>query len=113
MIEAYNHEVTKREAAAGLVQKFKFSEQTQACEIGGGYKIIELEAPRTYWDQTLKELDLKARYRIDVLLIKRKFPPRTITIPGGDETIKQGDLLILAGLEESLARIQSEPYEPS
>lgn len=113
VIEAYNHEVMKREAAAGLVQKFKFAQQTQACEMGGGYKIMELEAPQAFWDQTLKDLNLKARYRIDVLLIKRKYPPRTITIPGGDEKIKQGDQLILAGLGDSLTRIQSEPPEPS
>ncbi len=108
VIEAYNHEVMKREAAAGLVSKFKFSAQTQAYEIGGGYKIMEIEAPRAFWDLTLKELDLKARYRIDVLLIKHKYPPRTITIPGADEVIKQGDQLILAGLEESLIRITAE-----
>jgi CIC family chloride channel protein len=108
VIEAYNHEVMKREAAAGLVRKFKFGAQTQAYEIGGGYKIMEIEAPRAFWDLTLKELDLKARYRIDVLLIKHKYPPRTITIPGADEVIKQGDQLILAGLEESMIRITTE-----
>jgi CIC family chloride channel protein len=98
----------KREAASGLIRKFKFTEQTQACEIGGGYKIMEIEAPRAFWDLTLKELDLKARYRIDVLLIKRKYPPRTITIPGADEVIKRGDQLILAGLEQSLTRINGD-----
>ncbi len=108
VIEAYNHEVTMREAASGLVQKFKFAEQTQVCEIGGGYTIMELEAPEVFWDQTLRELDLKARYRIDVLLIKRKFPPLTITIPGADEAIRKGDQLILAGLAESLNRILAE-----
>ncbi len=108
VIEAYNHEVTKREATAGLIRKFKFAEQTQACEIGGGYKIIEIEAPEVFWDQTLKELNLKARYRIDVLLIKRKYPPLTITIPGADEIIRKGDQLILAGLDESLNHILAE-----
>jgi uncharacterized protein with PhoU and TrkA domain len=69
---------------------------------------MEIEAPEVFWDQTLKELDLKARYRIDVLLIKRKYPPLTITIPGADEAIRKGDQLILAGLEESLNRILAE-----
>jgi CIC family chloride channel protein len=105
VIEAYNHEVLMREAASGLVSKFKFAEQTKACELGGGYKLIEIEAPRQFWDRTLKDLDLKARFRTDVLLIKRKFPPRTITIPAADEVIKEGDQLILAGLEESLTKI--------
>jgi CIC family chloride channel protein len=97
----------KKEAASGIVQKFKFTELTQACDIGAGYKIMEIEAPPYFWDKSLKELNLKALYRIDVLLIKRKYPPQTITIPTADETIKQGDLLIIAGLEDSLAKITS------
>ncbi len=113
VIEVYNHEVMKREAASGLVQKFKFAVQSQAQEMGGGYKIMELAAPRSFWNQTLKELDIKARYHVDILLIKHRFPPRTITIPGGDEMIKQGDQLILVGMEDALTRIQSEPSEPS
>ncbi len=108
VIEAYNHEVMKREAASGLVRRFKFAEETGACDLGGGYKIMELEAPSLFWDRTLKDLDLKALHRIDVLLIKRRYPPRTITIPGADEVIRKGDQLILAGLEESLSRIAAD-----
>jgi len=43
-----------------------------------------------------------------VLLIKRKYPPLTITIPGADEIIRKGDQLILAGLDESLNHILAE-----
>ena len=41
-------------------------------------------------------------------MIKRKYPPRTITIPGADEVIKRGDQLVLAGLEESLTSITAD-----
>ena len=43
---------------------------------------------------------------IDVLLIKRKFPPLTITIPSADEVIRKGDLLVLAGLAENIKKIE-------
>lgn len=105
VIEAYNHEIIKREAASGLIKKFEFADLSRAREIGAGYKIMEIEAPPIFWGKTLKQLNLKALYRIDVLLIKRKYPPQTITIPSADETIKQGDLLIIAGLEDSLFKI--------
>jgi CIC family chloride channel protein len=105
VIEAYNHEIAKREAASGLVQKFKFAEQSKAREIGGGYTLMEIEAPRVFWEKNLKELNLKALYRIDVLLIKRRYPPQTITIPSADEVIQQGDQLIIAGQGDSLSKI--------
>jgi len=105
VIEAYNHEIIKREAASGLVQKLKFTQLTKSFDIGTGYKIMEVEAPEIFWNKSLKDLNLKAEHRIDVLLIKRKFPPQTITIPSATETIRRGDMLILAGLEANLTEI--------
>jgi CIC family chloride channel protein len=110
VIEAYNHEIMKREAASGLVQKLKFSQLTKSFDIGAGYRVMEIEAPPFFWNKTLKALNLKAEYRIDVLLIKRKFPPQTITIPAAEETIKQGDQLIIAGLEESVSKIANPHF---
>jgi len=105
VIEAYNHEIIKREAAAGLMQKMKFTSALKSFDFGSGYKIVEMDAPPAFWNKSLKELNLKALYRIDVLLIKRKFPPQTITIPSATEVIRKGDRLILAGLEENVTKI--------
>ncbi len=104
-IEAYNHEIIKREATAGLVQKLKFTQPNKTYDLSAGYKIMEVEAPSIFWDKSLKELNLKALHRIDVLLIKRKYPPLTITIPSAEEVIRKGDVLIMAGLEENIAKI--------
>ena len=105
VIEAYNHEIAKIEAASGLVQKLKFTHQTKTIDLGKGYTIMEIDAPSSFWNKTLKDLNLKAFYRIDVLLIRRKFPPQTITIPSAGEVIRKGDVLILAGLNENIKKI--------
>ena len=105
VIEAYNHEVAKREAASGLVQKLKYTHIAKMMDIGKGYRIIETEAPSAFWDKSLKALNLKALYRIDVLLIRRKSPPQTITLPSADEVIRKGDTLILAGHADNIQKI--------
>jgi len=105
VIEAYNHEILKREAVSGLAEKLKFTQLTKSFHISAGYNIMEIEAPSFFLDKTLKELNIKARFRADILLIKRKFPPQTIPIPPADEIIKEGDQLIIAGPEESLNKI--------
>ena len=104
-IEAYNHEVAKREAASGLVQKLKYTHIAKMMDIGKGYRIIETEAPSAFWDKSLKALNLKALFRIDVLLIRRKSPPQTITLPSADEIIRKGDILILAGHADNIQKI--------
>jgi len=105
VIEAYNHEIIKKEAVEGIVQKLKFSTQSKSFDIGTGYKIMEVEAPAPFLDKSLKELNLKAVHRIDILLIKRKYPPQTIPIPSAEEVIKKGDILVLAGLTENIMNI--------
>jgi len=111
VIEAYNHEIIKREAAAGLVKRMKFTTDVQSFDFGSGYICMEIDAPPTFWNKTLKELDLKALHRIDVLLIKRKFPPQTITIPPGNEAIRKGDRLIIAGPGANISKIMSGKKE--
>ena len=111
VIEAYNHEIIKREAAAGLVQKMKFTTDMQSFDFGTGYKFMEIDAPSAFWNKSLKELDLKALHRIDVLLIKRKYPPQTITIPSGNEVIRKADRLIIAGPEANISEIMSGKRE--
>ncbi len=105
VIEAYNHEITKKEAASGLIQKLKFTHETKTIDLGKGYTIMEIDAPSDFWNKSLKELNLKALYRIDVLVIKRKYPPQTIPVPSADEVIHKGDLLILTGLAENIEKI--------
>jgi len=105
VIEAYNNEIIKREAASGIAQKLKFVQPNKSFDMGTGYKIMEVEAPSIFWNKSLKELNVKAVYKIDVLLIKRKFPPRTITLPSADELIQKDDTLVIAGLEENIAAI--------
>ncbi len=105
VIEAYNHEITKKEAASGLIQKLKFTAETKTIDLGKGYTVMEIDAPSEFWNKSLKELNLKALYRFDVLLIKRKYPPQTIPVPSADEVIHKGDLLILTGLTESIEKI--------
>jgi len=105
VIEAYNHEITKKEAASGLIQKLKFTHETKTIDLGKGYTIMEIDAPFDFWNKSLKEINLKALYRIDILLIKRKYPPQTIPVPSADEVIRKGDILILTGLSESIEKI--------
>ena len=107
-IEAYNHEITKKEATSGLVQKLKFTHLTKTVDIGKGYRIMEIDAPSSFWEKSLKGLNLRAHHKIDVLLIKRKIPFQTITLPSADEVIRKGDTLILAGHADSLKKISKD-----
>lgn len=112
VIEAYNHEIMKREAASSLANKLKFTQMTKTFDIGSGYQVMEIDAPAAFTGRSLKQLNLKASDRIDVLVIKRRYPPRTIPIPAADEVIEVGDTLVLAGRESDISRVVSDCTQP-
>jgi CIC family chloride channel protein len=107
LIEAYNNEITKREAIQGLISKLKFTHEAKSIEIGHGIVIEEINSLPWFWNKTLRDLNLKAKYGIEVILIKRKYPPLTIPLPSSNEIIKKGDILILAGPRQNITKLLS------
>ncbi len=87
-------------------------------ELAPGYRIEEIKAPPTFANRTLRELDLRRRYGVSVLAIRR-FVPRVqestgevdveekVVVPGPDDTIMEGDVLITLGKVEDLERLRA------
>jgi len=105
LIEAYNNEILRRETVQGLINKLKFTHDSESINLGRGYIIREVEAPENFWGKNLKDLNLKAEYKIEIVLIKKKYPPTTIPLPAASNIIEKGDILILAGPQENLDKL--------
>ena len=59
------------------------------------HTIAEAEAPEKWWKKSLMELNLRAKYNINVLVIKRG--EEVIVNPAAEEEILEGDHLIVIG----------------
>ncbi len=68
-----------------------------------GYSIFEIRAPRKTHGKSLKELDLRRRYGITVLAIKRR--DRVIVNPSAEDKVEEGDILLALGSEEKVAKL--------
>ncbi|NMB45009.1 MAG: TrkA family potassium uptake protein [Firmicutes bacterium] len=73
-------------------------------ELAPGYSIIEVVAQGKYSGRTLKELDLRARYGVSIMAIKRG--AEVIVAPGANDYIQTGDQLIAIGKDEMLERFE-------
>ena len=65
-----------------------------------GYSIFEIKAPRRITGKTLKELDLRRRYGITVLVIKRG--DKVIVNPSATDRIEPDDVLLVLGSGEDV-----------
>ncbi len=68
-----------------------------------GHSIFEIEAPENLIGKTLRELDLRNRFGINVLVIKRG--KEVIVNPKAHEVVREGDILLVLGNEENLSKI--------
>lgn len=71
-------------------------------DLGGDEALIEAEVPGEWVDKTLAELQLSRKSGLTVLAVKPKGAPGTI--PTGDTTLHEGDVIVVAGNKTDLDR---------
>ncbi len=76
-------------------------------EISPEYTVQEFKAKKEFIGKTLSELDLRKKYGVAVLAIKRE--SQMIILPDADEKIRKEDVLLAAGKTKNIRRdIHSE-----
>jgi len=69
-------------------------------ELAPNYCIVELRAPQDFVGKTLGQLELRRRYGINVLALKRG---REVLIsPGAEDYIEEGDILVVLGEQDKI-----------
>lgn len=72
-----------------------------------GYGIQELAPPEKFIGKTLKDLDLRNKYGIQVIAIRELIPEKITFVPKADFLIKDSDILVIMGDEKALGKINS------
>jgi trk system potassium uptake protein len=111
--EVFNPE---EEAARNMVQRLTISNIRNYFELADGFSLVEVEAPPGVVGRPLRELDLRKRFRVNLIAIKRMAtgPDGTPVIkefkavPMPEDVIHAGDVLALAGSVLDLARFVGE-----
>ncbi len=72
-------------------------------ELSPDYSIVEIKAPDEFKNKSLGELNLRAKYGISVMTIKKE--DSIIVAPGADSLIEESDTLIIITNNEALAKL--------
>lgn len=97
--DAYQSEIERREITATLASSITMKDEEPGIHFMEGYSINEVIPPKSFCGKSIRELNIRARYGVDVLSIKRKGKLREqlTVIPNPDYEIKEGDTLVVAG----------------
>lgn len=87
-------------------------------DLGQGFTLIELRAPAAFRSKSLRDLNLRVKYNVNLVAIRRtstiveasgkEISRGNLTVPLADEVIQSEDTLILIGSNENLMRLPKE-----
>jgi len=100
VINARNREVQRRDLAGSLTGTVSLLGEIHQVDVGDGYVIQQMPVPRSFLGRTVGELDIRARFGVQVVFLRRPgtdgAPPRLL-VPTASDRIGQEDSLIIAG----------------
>lgn len=75
--------------------------------IGENYEVAQIQAPEEFIGRTIRELDLRRRYGINLITIKRAENgiDKVIGVPEPDMKIEKGDILVVFGKSKDIDSI--------
>ncbi len=97
--DAYDREIERRELTSNLASLITMKDEEPMVHFMEGYSIIEVAPPKTFIGKSIRELNIRRQYGVDVLSvkIKEKKGERINAIPSPEYIIKANDTLIIAG----------------
>ena len=74
------------------------------------YSMAEVSAPREFVNRTIKQIDVRAKYGLTVIAIKRviRGEEKIDISPPADEAIKENDILIVVGSNTNIERLKEK-----
>ncbi len=97
--DAYQKEITRRDLTASLASSITMKEEETNVSFMEGYQIAEIPVPDSFLNRSIRELDIRAKYGVDVLSIKtqERGGEKIKAIPNPDYIFSREDILIVAG----------------
>lgn len=107
-------EVIQPETSAGeqTARRLANPKLADLIELAEGFSIVEIPTPGEWVGSPLKKLELRTKYDINLIAIRREPkppaegepapPPQIVSVPGPNHVLREGDMLMLIGSYESI-----------
>jgi len=107
VVEARNREWLRRDLAGGISSSVSAVAGGQTVDLGGGYFLREITAPGRLVGRSLRELAVRERTGVHVLLVRGHASHSAIQIPQASYVLQEGDTLVVAGTQDALTQLET------
>jgi trk system potassium uptake protein len=70
------------------------------------FDLIQVEPPKEFINHSLMELNLRAKYNVHIIAIKKIAPENFVLVPPADYVIRKTDTLMILGKSEDIKKIK-------
>ena len=97
--DAYQKEIERMEIASNIASSISMKDDEKEVHFMEGYSIIEISPPKSFIGKSIRELDIRKKYGVDVLSIKsgKKSDVKVKAIPNPNHIFKEDETIIVAG----------------
>lgn len=96
----------EQEAAGRLAMALTYPNLLEYLPLSDEYSIMELAPPKAMVGKSLKDLDLRRKYGINVVAVREVVPERMLPVVEPEFVIKDSDVLVVLGNRENLERLR-------
>lgn len=98
--------IPEKEMGVKLAQNLASRNVMDYIELSEAYSIMELSTPALWQGKSLRELNIRAKYDISVIAMRRG--TKVIVSPGAEEVVQEADILVALGGVDALAALSEQ-----
>lgn len=104
VITAYNKEILKRDLVSGVSTSLSNVSHHKMVEVTDGFHLLEIDVPAFFIGKKIKELDVRNKFQVDIILIKKKSAEGKLNteIPRANYIFHYQDSLLLLGKRDKV-----------
>jgi hypothetical protein len=108
LIDSYNDRLSKEDLAESFKSHANFAMDGEPVEILRGIFISQIETPMHFTGKKLKELNLRKKYNIEIVLVLRELGDEgenSEIFPSADTILNEGDKILLMGNQRDIKKL--------
>lgn len=106
---AYEKEINRIEITSNLASSISMKEEEKNVQFIEGYSVAEIKVPISFVGKSIRELNIRAKYDVNVLSIKSSNKKRyeIKAVPKPDYIFNEKDIIVVAGEIKSINKLRS------
>ncbi|OGW75924.1 MAG: hypothetical protein A2Z72_08790 [Omnitrophica bacterium RBG_13_46_9] len=104
----------EKEMGVRLANSLVSSSVVEHIELSNESSIVELISPKDFIGKSLREIDVRAKFGVNVIAVKRRIPSASKkeeeeivnVAPKAEDIINKGDILVVLGSNENIERLK-------